>query len=118
MTSLKGNSRYAAWLDRILSRRMDVHNSNLRSHPGKPSDLLSLRDVEYNGINDVDHLAAHMRILGSSGVPCPFLEPFNMPEYSCRTGERGARIRLHVVTLRREPCFDQESQNGRTNSAA
>ena len=69
MSSLKGNSRYAAWLDRILSRRMDVHNSNLRSHPGKPSDLLSFPDVKYNGINDVDHFAAHMRILGSSGVP-------------------------------------------------
>jgi hypothetical protein len=31
--------------------------------------LLSFPDVEYNGINDVDHLAAHMRIFGSSGVP-------------------------------------------------
>ena len=58
---------------------------------------------------------------GYSAVPDlrdPFLEPFNMPEYSCRTVERGARRSLPVVALRRESCFDQESQNGRTNSAA
>ena len=96
---------------------MHTHNSNLRSSAGLP-DLLSFPETGYSGINDVDNLAAP-RVLGSSKLRGPFLNLFNMRGYSCRTVERGARRRsLPIVALRREPCSDQESQNGRTNSAA
>ena len=67
----------------------------------EPANLLRFPHVEHNGINEVHNLAAPRMFGSARTLRDPFLEAFNMPEYSCRTVEIGARLSLHVVALRR-----------------